>query len=107
MGKNNRHKKLLKSERAKVKLKGKTLPKGTNVTNTTFKVRKIIIGEQLKNVGVNKVDIATQIKDCLSKLRHHNHKICMGSLNNLKCILTKYSVDIIDNQFSPILKKFI
>lgn len=28
----------------------------------------------------------------------------MGSLNNLKCILTKYSVDIIDNQFSPILK---
>lgn len=62
MGKNNRHKKQLKSERAKVKLKGKTLPKGTNVTNTTFKVRKIIIGEQLKNVGVNKVDIATQIK---------------------------------------------
>lgn len=62
MGKNNRHKKQLKSERSKVKLKGRTLPKGTNVTNTVFKVRKIIIGEQLKHVGENKVDVATQIK---------------------------------------------
>ena len=51
MGKNHRHKKQLKSERAKVKLKGsktKFLPKGQNVTNTNFKIKQIVIQEQLK-----------------------------------------------------------
>lgn len=51
MGKNNRHKKLLKSEKAKVKLKAKgskQLPKGLNITDASFKVKKIIIREQLK-----------------------------------------------------------
>lgn len=51
MGKNNRHKKNIKSEKSKVKLKqtkAKLLPKGQNITDTTFKVKKIIIKEQLK-----------------------------------------------------------
>lgn len=51
MGKNNRHQKNLKSERGKVKLKAKkakVLPKGLNITDTTFKVKKILIREQLK-----------------------------------------------------------
>lgn len=45
------YKKLLKEEKAKTKLKvsHKTiLPKGQNITNPTFKVRKIVIKSQLK-----------------------------------------------------------
>jgi len=48
MGKNNRHKKFLKSEKAKVKLKaGKKLTKDQNITDTSFKVKKIVIQSQL------------------------------------------------------------
>jgi len=52
MSKNRKHSKRLKSEKAKVKLKAKTsvdrLSKSLNVTNTSFKVKKILIREQLK-----------------------------------------------------------
>lgn len=44
-----KHKKFLKSEKAKIKLKGAKLPKGLNVTKTDFKVKKIVIREQLKD----------------------------------------------------------
>lgn len=48
MGKNNRHKKFLKSEKAKVKLKGaKKLTKGQNITDTSFKTKKIVLLTQL------------------------------------------------------------
>lgn len=43
--------KFMKEEKAKVKLKakkGKQLPKGLNVTDTSFKVKQIVIREQLK-----------------------------------------------------------
>lgn len=42
-----KHKKFLKSEKAKIKLKGVKLPKGLNVTKTDFKVKKIVIKEQI------------------------------------------------------------
>lgn len=43
------HKKFVKKEKNKVKLKGsKLLPKGLNRTDTNFKVKKIVIREQLK-----------------------------------------------------------
>lgn len=47
------YKRFKKQEKAKVKLKGnKTLlPKGQNVTDTTFKVKKIVVKEQLKQHG--------------------------------------------------------
>lgn len=55
MGKNHKHQKQLKSEKAKVKLKtsvkskgSKQLPKGLNITDASFKVKKIVIREQLK-----------------------------------------------------------
>lgn len=46
-----KHKKFLKSEKSKVKLKDKDkkLPKGLNVTKTDFKVKKIVIKEQIRN----------------------------------------------------------
>lgn len=52
MGKSG-YKRFKKQEKAKVKLKAnKTLlPKGQNVTDTNFKVKKIIVKEQLKQHG--------------------------------------------------------
>lgn len=47
-----RHRKFIKSEKAKTKLKGAKLPKGLNVTKTEFKVRKIVIREQIKDPTV-------------------------------------------------------
>lgn len=53
------YKKFKKAEKAKIKLKaekdkkGAKLPKGTNVTKTDFKVRKIVIPEQLKERNLN------------------------------------------------------
>lgn len=49
MAKGQRSKRL-KSEKAKVKLKAKTkqLPKGLNVTDTSFKAKKILIRGQLQ-----------------------------------------------------------
>lgn len=44
-----RHRKFLKEEKAKTKLKGAKLPKGLNVTKTEFKVRKIVIRDQIKD----------------------------------------------------------
>ena len=51
-----RHKKFVRKEKSKVKLKAKktVLTKAQNVTDTNFKVRKIVLREQLKN-GVSEV----------------------------------------------------
>lgn len=45
----SRHRKFVKSEKAKTKLKGNKLAKGLNVTKTDFKIKKIIIREQIKD----------------------------------------------------------
>lgn len=55
-----KHKKLLRSEKAKVKLrtkkdKDKLLPKGLNITNVTFKSKKINIQEQLKGADESQI----------------------------------------------------
>lgn len=46
-----KHKKMLKSEKAKIKLnlKGAKLPKGLNVTKTDFKIKKIVIKDQIRD----------------------------------------------------------
>jgi pre-rRNA-processing protein IPI1 len=51
-----RHKKFVRNEKSKVKLKAKktVLTKAQNVTDTNFKVRKIVLREQLKN-GVSEM----------------------------------------------------
>lgn len=51
MSKSHKRLKREKSEKSKVKLKATKfgrLPKGLNVTDTTFKAKKILIREQLK-----------------------------------------------------------
>ncbi|KAG5672718.1 hypothetical protein PVAND_002819 [Polypedilum vanderplanki] len=81
-----KHKKFLKSEKAKVKLKGNKLKDHQNVTKTDFKVRKIIIPEQLKNV--QQLDSGERkkhnIRDCLTRL---GNSASAEAISNLKEII--------------------
>lgn len=67
------HKKFVKKEKASVKLKGtKTLlPKGQNITDTSFKVKKIVVREQLKPRTENEV---------VTKKTHKNLRVCRVSV---------------------------
>jgi pre-rRNA-processing protein IPI1 len=52
------HRKFIKKEKSKVKLKVShqtLLPKGQNVTDTNFKVRKIVLQGQLKERGAHEI----------------------------------------------------
>lgn len=108
-----KHKKFLKSEKAKVKLKGAKLKEAQNVTKTDFKVRKIIITEQLKNVQENGISTRKKhsVNDCITRLKNSSsaEAIC-----NLKDIILYQHDDFqrniervsIKNKTKPI-KKFI
>lgn len=108
MGKNQRHKKNLKADKAKVKLKQsktKFLPKGQNVTKTNFKIKPIIIQEQLKekipDVPLSKRKL--DVKDLLSRLKHYNenvrHKACVEMAEMVKL----YSEEIVNHHLSVII----
>ncbi|KYN11579.1 Testis-expressed sequence 10 protein like protein [Trachymyrmex cornetzi] len=92
MSKNHKRLKRLKSEKAKVKLKAKTihqLTKGLNATDTSFKVKKILIREQLKQRDETEV-LSTRklnIDDLLTRFRHHNSTVRLDALKQLKDIL--------------------
>lgn len=63
MGKSAKAKKAKKADFSKVKLKvGKRLPRGQNVTDTTFKARKIVIAPQHRRVG----SVSASGKDAVS-----------------------------------------
>lgn len=89
------HKKKIRAEKAKVKLKGAKLPKGLNVTKTEFKVRKIVIREQLKDAQY--VDGLKQInlKECISKLKHHSSNFRIEALRNLRDAVALNHVGIV------------
>lgn len=81
------HKKNLRAEKAKVKLKGAKLPKGLNVTKTDFKVRKIEIREQLRDSSAfSTINGQRQLnlKETLSRLKHHNLKFRTDALRNVR-----------------------
>ncbi|CAK9801943.1 Testis-expressed protein 10 homolog [Anthophora plagiata] len=109
MAKGNKHLKHLKSEKAKVKLKAKKtkhLPKGLNVTNPTFKVKKIVIREQLKQP--DKTEILSKrnlnVKDLLSRLQHHNSTVRQDAVRELKDILSEHALRLLSTQFGPLLQ---
>lgn len=80
MGKNHRHKKDLKAEKAKTKLKQsktKFLPKGLNVTKTAFKIKPIVLPEQLKDKSSD--DILSKRKLNVKVCKHQQHQ---NDLNN-------------------------
>ncbi|XP_026279825.1 testis-expressed protein 10 [Frankliniella occidentalis] len=77
MGRSGASQRQKKAEKAKVKLKGhatKFLPKGKNVTNTTFKVRKIVLQEQLKTPDGSQPLSRRKlnVKEVLSRLQHYS-----------------------------------
>lgn len=71
-----KHKKKLREEKSKVKLKTsaktKFLPKGQNVTDTTFKVKAIVLPEQLKSknkdIPLSKRSLDIKVSKIISKL---------------------------------------
>lgn len=88
-----RYQKFLKSEKAKTKLKGKKdLPKGTNVTKTNFKVKKIVIKEQLKKHGDAEALSTRKLnaKELLSRLNHFNTHSRTDALDGLKELATSH-----------------
>ncbi|KAL1464962.1 hypothetical protein WDU94_004560, partial [Cyamophila willieti] len=103
------HKKFVKKEKARVKLKKsyKTiLPKGLNVTNTEFKVKRIVIREQLKERGENELLSAHRklnVKELMSRLRHNNAAVKQDGLSGLFEIVTLNPTSLIKSHFSSIL----
>lgn len=101
-----KHKKFLKSEKAKVKLKGTKLKEAQNVTKTDFKVRKIIITEQLKNV--HELGVGTRkkhsVNDCIARLKNSSSA---EVISNLKDIILYQQDDFQRNIESVSYKKLI
>ncbi|CRL07308.1 CLUMA_CG020286, isoform A [Clunio marinus] len=80
-----KHKKFLKSEKAKVKLKGTKLKAPQNVTKTDFKVRKIVITEQLRNVQVKEPGTRKihSVNDCLARLKNSSSAEAISNLKDI------------------------
>lgn len=101
-----RHQKFLKSEKSKTKLKAKKkdLPKGTNVTKTNFKVKKIVIKEQLKKHGKNEALSSKKLnlKELLSRLNHFNTKSRTEALDGIKEIISTHA-DVLDQNLGQII----
>ncbi|XP_059049977.1 testis-expressed protein 10 homolog [Achroia grisella] len=101
-----RHQKFLKSEKSKTKLKSKKkdLPKGTNVTKTNFKIKKIVIKEQLKKHGQSEA-LSTRklnIKELLSRLNHFNTHARTDALIGLKELATTHP-EILDQHLGSLI----
>uniref|UniRef100_A0A1Q3EWB4 Pre-rRNA-processing protein Ipi1 N-terminal domain-containing protein n=1 Tax=Culex tarsalis TaxID=7177 RepID=A0A1Q3EWB4_CULTA len=106
MGGNSR--KFKKAEKSKIKLKGAKLPKGTNVTKTNFKVRKIVIPEQLKQRNLSDPSVLSHrsltAKDCLAKLKQNNPASKCDGLRGVREILGKLPTEITENNLSLAVK---
>lgn len=108
MGKNHRHKKNLKADKAKVKLKQtktKFLPKGQNVTNTSFKIKPIVLQEQLRE-KVSDVPLSKRkldIKDLLSRMKHYNENVRHKACEEMAEMVKLYSEEIINHHLSVVV----
>ncbi|XP_019531719.2 testis-expressed protein 10 homolog [Aedes albopictus] len=113
MGGNSR--KFKKAEKSKIKLKsalkGAKLPKGTNVTKTNFKVRKIVIPDQIKQRNLTDANVLSSrsltVKDCLAKLKHTNPTAKCDGLRGLREILAKLPTEVTENHLSTAIKSIV
>ncbi|XP_025829113.1 testis-expressed protein 10 [Agrilus planipennis] len=111
MAKSHKTKKHLKSEKSKTKLKGrdsdktKFLPKGANVTNVNFKIKQIVVPEQLKTHGEDEIVSKRKlnIKDLLSRLKHYNTNIKSDALQDLIEVFSSYK----EEPVSLVIKSYI
>lgn len=101
-----KHKKFVKSEKAKIKLnlKGAKLPKGLNVTKTDFKVKKIVIKEQISDIYNPDGSVVRKqnVKELLTKLQHHNATYRTEGIRYLKDILANHPEET-NKHFGPIV----
>lgn len=100
-----RYQKFLKSEKAKTKLKSKKeLPKGTNVTKINFKVKKIILKEQLKKYGEDEILSSRKLNlnDLLSRLNHYNVNSRMEALNGIKELISS-NTDVLEKNLLQLI----
>lgn len=97
-----------KAEKAKVKLKGHTtmfLPKGLNVTKTAFKVRKIVLQQQLKThdgdqpLSKRKLNI----KEVLSRLQHYSASQRQEGLVGLTDVIRQMNMEQLLAHLAPIV----
>ncbi|KRT79412.1 hypothetical protein AMK59_8472 [Oryctes borbonicus] len=109
MGKNHRHKKFLKSEKAKIKLKNsktKFLPKGQNITDVSFKIKPIILAEQLR--AKEKEILSSRklnLKEILNRLTHHNVNIKHDNCQQLKELILRENEEFLKQNLATILKR--
>lgn len=108
MGRNHRRTKFLKSEKSKVKLKNKTkfLPKGQNVTDLSFKIKPIVLTEQLKSKE-NQVLSSRKLnlKEILNRMTHHNVNIKCENCQQLKELLHGENPEFLKQNLASIFKK--
>ncbi|XP_055613243.1 testis-expressed protein 10 homolog [Uranotaenia lowii] len=106
MGGNSR--KFKRAEKSKIKLKGAKLPKGTNVTKTNFKVRKIVLPDQIKQRNLGDAAVLSSrsltVKDCLAKLKQSNQASKLDGLRGLREILAKLPSEVTENHLSTAVK---
>ncbi|XP_039307223.1 testis-expressed protein 10 homolog [Solenopsis invicta] len=109
MSKNHKRSKHLKSEKSKVKLKTKKSidrpAKGLNATDTSFKVKKILIREQLKQRDETEI-VSTRklnIDDLLTLFRHHNSTVREDALKQLKDILFRHPPKSLHSRLNSLL----
>lgn len=101
-----KHKRKVREEKSKTKLKGSKLLKGLNITKTYFKVKKIVIREQLKQFDSNEAHSSRNlnVKDCITRLQHHNSSFRTEALRNLKEIITHYPGEIIEKHLAEVIQ---
>ncbi|XP_011558184.3 testis-expressed protein 10 homolog [Plutella xylostella] len=100
-----RYQKFLKSEKSKTKLKNKKeLPKGTNVTKTNFKIKKIVIKEQLKKHGESEALSSRKLnlKELMSRLNHFNVHSRTDALDGLRELITSHS-DVLERNLGQLI----
>lgn len=108
MGRAKAAQKHKKAEKAKVKLKGhatKFLPKGKNITNTTFKVRKIVLQEQLKTHDESQplTKKKLNIKEILSRLQHYSSSQRDEGLKGLSEIISQMDMAQLTSHLSTVV----
>ncbi|GJQ85922.1 hypothetical protein Trydic_g21773 [Trypoxylus dichotomus] len=109
MGKNHRHKKFLKSEKAKTKLKNsktKFLPKGQNITDVSFKIKPIVLTEQLRTKDDEVLSSRKlNLKEILNRLTHHNINIKHDNCQQLKELILRENGEFLKQNLASILKR--
>ncbi|XP_041366023.1 testis-expressed protein 10 homolog [Gigantopelta aegis] len=95
-----------KKDFQKVKLKvGKTLPRGQNVTNTSFKTRSIQVVQKIKGVNSEpSTHRKLNLKDLLSQCQHYNSSVRHEAVSGLKELVTLHP-HLIPLHLSAILEK--